>query len=69
MTDDNNINVTMPGINAYVLQGEHLSRVANEVGLELSMMYGAFNMSLNYDLEMRDNYTSQTGRVKFKYNF
>ncbi len=69
MTDDNNINVMMPGINAYVLQGEHLSRVANEVGLELSMMYGAFNMSLNYDLEMRDNYTSQTGRVKFKYNF
>ena len=33
------------------------------------MTYGALNMSLNYDIEARADYTSQTGRVKFRYEF
>ncbi len=69
MSDDDNITVTMPGINAYVLDGENLSRIANQVGIGIAMMYGAFDMSLNYDIEARADYTSQTGRVKFRYEF
>ncbi len=69
ISDDNHITVSMPGISAYTLDGEHLSRIANEVGLEIGMMYGAFNMSLNYDIESRTDYTSQTGRIKFRYEF
>lgn len=69
ISDDNHITVAMPGISAYTLNGEKLSRIANEVGLEIGMMYGAFNMSLNYDIEARADYTSQTGRVKFRYEF
>ncbi|MBQ4070705.1 MAG: hypothetical protein IJD52_05065, partial [Alphaproteobacteria bacterium] len=59
----------MPGVNAYVLNGERLSRIANEVGVALAMNYAGFEMSLNYDIESRADYTSQTGRVKFRYEF
>ena len=69
ISDDGHTTVVMPGINAYTLDGERLSRIANEVGLEIGMMYGAFSMSLNYDIEARADYTSQTGRVKFRYEF
>lgn len=69
ISDDNNITVAMPGVNTYVLNGERLSRIANEVGIGLDMMYGSLNLSLNYDIEARADYTSQTGRVKFRYEF
>lgn len=69
ISDDGRITVAMPGINAYSLDGESLSRIANEIGIGIGMTYGAFNMSLNYDIEARADYTSQTGRVKFRYEF
>ena len=69
ISDDNNITVAMPGVNTYVLNGERLSRIANEVGIGLDMMYGSLNLSLNYDIEARADYTSQTGRIKFRYEF
>lgn len=69
MADEHHITVAMPGINAYVLDGNRLSRIANTVGLGLEMMYGALNISLAYDIESRMDYTSQTGRVKFRYEF
>lgn len=69
ISDDGRITVAMPGISAYSLDGESLSRIANEIGIGIGMMYGAFNMSLNYDIEARADYTSQTGRVKFRYEF
>lgn len=69
ISEEGSITVMMPGINTYTLDGDYLSRVSNEIGLELSMMYNAFKMSLYYDIESRADYTSQTGRIKFKYNF
>ena len=69
MSDDSNITVAIPGANAYILNGERLSRIANQVGVELGMTYGALNLSLNYDIEARADYTSQTGRIKFRYEF
>ena len=69
MSDDNRITVAIPGAIAYALDGERLSRIANEIGIGLGMTYGALSMSLNYDIEARADYTSQTGRVKFRYDF
>jgi outer membrane autotransporter protein len=69
ISDDGRITVAMPGISAYSLDGESLSRIANEIGIGIGMTYGAFNMSLNYDIEARADYTSQTGHVKFRYEF
>ena len=69
VSDRNDIIVTMPGVNAYVLNGERLSRIANEVGMGIGMNYMGLEMSLNYDIQARENYTSQTGRLNFRYEF
>ena len=69
VSDDNNITVTMPGVNAYVVGGERLSRIANQVGIGIGMNYMGLEMSLNYDIESRADYTSQTGRLNFRYEF
>lgn len=61
--------VAMPGVNAYSLNGERLSRVGGEFGIGMGIVYRGAGISLNYDIEAREDYTSQTGRVKFRYNF
>ncbi|MCQ2571963.1 MAG: autotransporter domain-containing protein [Alphaproteobacteria bacterium] len=69
LSDKQIINVTMPGIDTYVLNGERLSRLSGEFGIGLGIEYRGLNLSANYDVETRDRYTSQTGRLKFRYNF
>ncbi len=69
ISDEHNATVTMPGVNPYVLNGERLSRIANELGVGVAMNYRGLEMSLNYDIEARSDYTSQTGRVNFRYEF
>jgi len=69
LSDSQVATVTMPGVNAYVLNGERLSRIAGEFGVGLAMNYRGLDLSLNYDIEAREDYTSQSGRVKVRYNF
>ena len=69
ISDKQDITVTMPGVNAYILNGNRLSRIANEVGVAISTNYRGLEISLNYDIEARADYTSQTGRAKFRYEF
>ena len=69
MSDDTTATVTMPGVNAYTLEGERLSRFGGEFGIGLSMKYRSMDISVNYDLDVRKDYTSQTGMLKFRYNF
>ena len=69
VSDENNIVVTMPGVNSYVLSGQRLSRIANTVGIGVGMNYMGLQMSLKYDIEARTDYTSQTGRLNFRYEF
>ncbi len=69
ISDKHNVSVAMPGVNAYVLEGDRLSRIANVIGVGIGMDYGLLQISLNYDIESRADYTSQTGQIKFKYDF
>lgn len=69
MSDKQVATVTMPGVDSYALNGDRLSRIGGEFGIGLGMLYRGWDMSLNYDIEAREDYTSQTGRVKFRYNF
>lgn len=69
VSDEHNAIVTMPGVNAYVLDRDRLSRIANEFGVGIAMNYGTMEISFNYDIEARADYTSQTGRAKFRYEF
>lgn len=69
LSDEALSTVTMPGINSYVVTGERLDRLGGEFGLGVTMTYAGVDVSLNYDIEVRDNYTSQTGMVRARYNF
>ncbi len=69
LSDKQVANVTMPGLNSYALNGDRLSRIAGEFGIGLGARYKGLDVSLNYDIEAREDYTSQSGRLKFRYNF
>ena len=61
--------VTIPGIDSYVIDGNRLSRIGAEFGGGLVMKYGDLSLALNYDIEVREGYTSQTGRVRARMLF
>ncbi len=61
--------VTMPGAAAYVVDGDRLSRFGGEFGIGLTAEYNGLEISLTYDLDLHQDYTSQTGMAKFRYEF
>ena len=69
LSDDYLATVAMPGVDAYALEGSRLNRMGGEFGIGLGMQYRGVQMSLNYDIDVRKDYTSQTGMLKFRYNF
>ena len=69
ISDKTSATVAMPGVPSYTLNGDRLSRTAGEFGIGLSTKYKELNISLNYDIEIRKDYTSQTGMLKFRYEF
>jgi outer membrane autotransporter protein len=69
LSDKNVATVTMPGLDAYTLDGSRLNRIGGEFGIGLGMQYRELEVSVNYDVDVREDYTSQTGMLKFRYNF
>lgn len=69
VSDKSVATITMPGVNSYVLDGNRLSRIGAEFGGGLVMKYGDLSLALNYDIEVREGYTSQTGRVRARMLF
>ena len=69
ISDESSATVAMPGANAYTLTGDRLPRFGNEFGIGLTMRYDTMDLSLTYDIEVREDYTSQTGMLKFRYEF
>ncbi len=61
--------VTMPGAAPYVVDSGRLSRFGGEFGIGLTAEYNGVEISLNYDLDLHEDYTSQTGMLKFRYEF
>ena len=49
--------------------GDRLSRVGGEFGIGLTALYNGVQLSVNYDVTVHEDYTSQTGMVKFRYDF
>lgn len=69
MSDAATSTVDIPSAGAYVVTGERLSRFGGEFGIGLSAVYNDLEISLNYDLDLHEHYTSQTGMLKFRFNF
>ena len=69
LSDEYDTAVAMPGINSYSVRSDSLNRFGGEAGLGVTMSYKDVDLSLTYDIEVRKDYTSQTGMVKARYNF
>lgn len=69
ISDDVYSTVVIPGVANYRVRGDRLSRMGGEFGLGLSARYNMLTVSLNYELDLHRDYTSQSGLLKLKYNF
>lgn len=70
LSDKGQSTVVMPGTTtSYIVDGERLSRFGGEFGIGLTTQYRQLQLSLNYDLDLRKDYTSQTGMAKIRYAF
>ncbi len=69
ISDDTATTVVMPGVEAYAVNGERLSRLGGEFGIGLTAQYKGMEVSLMYDLDLHQDYTSQTGMIKFRGQF
>ncbi len=69
ISDSGVANIMMPGGASYSVAGDRLSRAGSEIGIGLTAEYKSLEVSVNYDLNVHDSYTSQTGMLKFRYNF
>lgn len=61
--------ITAPGSVSYVIDVDRLSRFGGEFGIGLTAEWRGLTVSLNYDLDLHEDYTSQTGMLKFRYDF
>lgn len=57
------------GSSTYAVNGKRLHRAGLETGLGLTATVRNLDVSVNYDLGLRQDQTSQTGGVKLQYNF
>ena len=69
MSDAAVATVNAPGNVAYVIDADRLSRFGGEFGIGLTAQYRGLDVSLNYELDLHEDYTSQTGMLKFRYDF
>ncbi len=69
ISDDATATVVFPGAAAYYVDVDRLSRLGGEFGIGLTAEYRGLELSLNYELDLHKDYTSQTGLFKFRYDF
>lgn len=66
---DNTANIYLGGVSSYQVQGERLHRAGVEAGVGLVFKANNAELHLNYEGAFRKDNYSNTGMVKFKYNF
>lgn len=69
LSDSVSANVMIPGAASYVVNGDALSRMGGEFGIGLGILYDGWDITLDYNLNLRESYTSHTGMLKFRYDF
>ena len=69
VSDESMATVIMSDNVSYQVGGERLSRIGVEFGIGLTAHYKGINLSVMYDLDLHENYTSQTGMIKFRGQF
>lgn len=67
---DGNVSiVSIQNAPAFLTKGQRLGRFGSELSLSSTITYKDFDFFMEYDLGIKKNYTSQTGKLKIRYNF
>ncbi|MCR5194115.1 MAG: hypothetical protein K6B71_01115 [Alphaproteobacteria bacterium] len=61
--------ISLPGVDTYEIKSDKLSRIGNELGFDFGLIYQGLDVSVGYELEIRQNFTSHTGRARIRYEF
>lgn len=69
IADKNGATVYVPGGSIYHVAGDRMSRGGGELGMGLTAEWRGLELSLNYDLQLREDYLSHTGMVKLRCEF
>ncbi len=69
VSDDAVATVVLPGVASYKVATDRLSRLGGEFGIGLTALYKGMEISVMYDLDLHQDYTSQTGMIKFRGKF
>lgn len=69
VSDDTETTVVVPGVGSYQVGGDSLSKFGGEFGIGLTAEYKGMEFSVSYDLGLHEDYTSQTGMIKFRSQF
>jgi len=69
VADDMSATIMIPGVDSYSVYNDGLSRVATELNAGLGVRYRGVDVSVGYEIEAREAYTSQTGRARFRIEF
>nr|MCR4917999.1 hypothetical protein [Alphaproteobacteria bacterium] len=69
LSDDLVAKVSMPGVDMYEIKTESLSRIGSEFGASFGLIYQGLDLSLGYELEVRHDFISHTGRARIRYEF
>ena len=70
VNDDNHATVMLPSIGtSYNVDGKALNKLGGEFGIGLTAEYKEMEFSIMYDLDVHEDYTSQTGMIKFRGRF
>lgn len=70
VNDDSHATVMLPSIGAsYNVDGKALNKIGGEFGIGLTAEYKGMEFSVMYDLDVHEDYTSQTGMIKFRGQF
>ena len=69
ISDKNDATVYVSNGTTYHIASDRLSRGGAELGLGVTGQWRGLEMSVNYDLQLREHYTSHTGMLKFRYEF
>lgn len=69
LADNSGYAVSVNNGNVFSVEADNLSPLGAEFSLGLTAEYKSLKVSLNYMLDMREEYKSQSGILKFKYDF
>ncbi len=63
------VKVSVPGVSKYGLDGERLERLGLELGAGLNLTFDQVELGISYNIDIRRDYTSQTGMLNARYRF